>query len=189
MEAKQSVPYPGKGKNPDAEIRDYLCPRMAKELSAQDWDDLIDTFAETPASDSDMTDNGRLLSEFTVITLCRYNKDRPRLIRLLSNHYTWDIGFSPLEDFLAYAGPGTDPILILNEAYKASHRPEVMKLIVYSCHHAFDPVGIRGDSDDQFMKNWVVWYLNAKHLVKPNYEYRQKIGNGENDKSPLFVPK
>ena len=189
MEAEHRVGFPARSKNEFGEIRNFLSRRLAERLSTHDWDDLVNAFEPTAVSKPDKTDDGRLLEECTIIALCEQKKDRPRLVRLLSKHFVDYIGVNPSEFFLAYAGPGSDPILVLAEAYDASHRPDVKEAIVHACHHAFDSLVIHGDgdSDDLFMKHWVEWYITHKNEVEPNYLYRE-FENTENNRSPLFVP-
>jgi uncharacterized protein (TIGR03067 family) len=99
--------------------------------------------------------------------------DRVSLVELLSKRCPSRIHASEtIEYYLAFHGKRLkDPILVLGEAYATCEEPETRDKLAAAVRRGFADYGIRGEEDDEYVKNAMEWYEREKARLVANRKY------------------
>lgn len=171
----------GESKVKYAEVRMRLVPSLfRKRLSRMDLRQLVATSAALPVRIRDRSGFANNLLAFMVMTYVD-SGDREALVNLLASRCPGYIEpRCAIEACLAgacchhapcYRRRLRDPILILSEAYSKCAVAEVRKDVAAAVRRGFAGLGIRGDSDEEFLAAAVKWYEQEKGRLTVNNQY------------------
>jgi len=159
---------------------------LGERLSQKEIEQLIDSCKTLPRGDYRRTDRQQRVIESIIILCCR-KTDRERLVQMLAKRCPWKIGADcEIEHYLALAGPGPDPILVLADAFDRCEDPLVRKDIAEALRRGFEAAGVERRKDAEFVKACREWYAKNEGKIEVVVSYGKWRGYGE---IPLFVTK
>jgi hypothetical protein len=161
---------------------------MKEHFSASELRELAVSCATMPADSSSFHES--LIR--TMLCIFVGSHDREGIVTLLSVHCPWRVGFSNLEDYLAYSKDLIkDPILVLGEAFAKAKDEWTRARLAAAVRRAFIGSGIRGKDDPEFVNNAMRWYERNKEKLTINHQYNHNYGTLDvrerYSTNPLFI--
>ncbi len=147
---------------------DILTRNLRQQLSPEEFLQLVDSFAEMPPDDQ-VSPETRSIFEATIFAC----SDREVLARLLSIRCPQFVGLGILIEFHVAnrSDLGEHPILILPEAYRRSSSTAARHELAVAMRRAFTLNGIKGNGDDDFVRNAEEWYRENVERLTVNNNY------------------
>ncbi len=164
-------------------LRTAYVQAIRSQLSSREIECLIDSLKTLPRGGSSLSQDQILLVDALVIFCCE-QKDRALLTRLLATACPEYVELTRIESYVARAGPGRDPILILADAFDAASDPEVRGRIADAFRAGF--ASLNSDQDEEVVRKSREWYMihRDEYVINPDYD-----DYSSREIRPLFIRK